>query len=160
MHQQDGHPAYDNSGLHVLLVGNKLYPIPYAITGGIIQSLGSDIFHKKIQVEIIGAPPGGGHLRLELPRNIFDSTQDGHDKNFVVTTTLINSDRLTVIKPIGYSESNTTTKSRVLEIDFPQYQSITDIQGTTIIPEFPFAVPRLLIGIVSVIAFYRMKFQK
>lgn len=158
MHQEGGHPAYNNSGLHVLLVGSKLYPVPYGITGGIIQNLGADIFHKKIQVETIGAPPGGGHLRLELPRNIFDSIQDGQDKKFVVTNTLINNGLLTGTKSIGYTESNTTAKSRVLEINFPQYQSITDIQGTTVIPEFPFAVPILLIGIFSVIGFYRMKF--
>lgn len=160
MHQEDGHPAYNNSGLHVLLVGNKLYPIPYDITGGIIQNLGADIFHKKIQVETIGVTPGGGHLRLELPRNIFDSVQGGHDKKFVVTNTLINNGLLTGTKLIGYTESNTTTKSRELEINFPQYQSITDIQGTTVIPEFPFAVPVMLIGIVSVITFYRMYFGK
>lgn len=158
-HQERGHPAYNNSGLHVLLVGNKLYPVSYDITGGIIQNLGADVFHKKIQVETIGAPPGGGHLRLELPRNIFDSIQDGKDKKFVVTNTLINNGLLTGTKSIGYTESNTTTKSRVLEINFPQYQSVTDIQGTTIIPEFPFAVPILLIGIVSAVAFYRMRFR-
>ncbi|MDE1838485.1 MAG: hypothetical protein KGH87_01060 [Thaumarchaeota archaeon] len=160
MHQEGGHPAYNNSGLHVLLVGDKLYPIPYNITGGIIQNLGADIFHKKIQVETIGAPPGGGHLRLELPRNIFDSIQDGQDKKFVVTNTLINNGLLTGTKSIGYTESNATAKSRVLEINFPQYQSITDIQGTTIIPEFSFVTPILLVGMVSVIVFYRMRFRK
>ncbi len=160
MHQEGGHPTYNNSGLHVLLVGDKLYPVPYAITGGIIQNLGADIFHKKIQVETIGAPPGGGHLRLELPRNIFDSIQDGQDKKFVVTNTLIINGLLTGTKSISYTESNTTSKSRVLEINFPQYQSITDIQGTTVVPEFPFAVPVMLVGIVSVIAFHRMRFRK
>lgn len=158
MHREDGHPAYDNSGLHVLLVGDKLYPVPYDITGGIIRNLGADIFHKKIRVETIGEPPGGGHLRLELPRSIFDSIQDGQDKKFAVTNTLIINGLPSDTKPIDYTESNTTEKSRVLEINFPQYQSFTDIQGTTIIPEFPFAVPILLIGIISVIVFYRMKF--
>lgn len=157
MHQEGGHPAYNNSGLHVLLVGDKLYPVSYDITGGIIQNLGADVFHKKIQVETIGAPPGGGHLRLELPRNIFDSIQDGKDKKFVVTNTLINNGLLTGTKSIGYTESNTTAKSRVLEINFPQYQSITDIQGTTVIPEFPFAVPVMLTGIASLIVFTRIR---
>ena len=158
MHHEDGHPAYNNSGLHVLLVGDKLYPVSYSITGGIIQNLGADIFHKKISIETIGALPGGGHLYLELPRNIFDSTQDGQDKRFVVTNSLLINGLPSMTRSIGYTESNTTEKSRVLEINFPQYQSITDIQGTTIIPEFPFAVPILLVGIVSVIGFYRMKF--
>lgn len=160
MHQDDGHPAYNNSGLHVLLVGDKLYPVPYDITGGIIQNLGADVFHKKIRVEIIGAPPGGGHLRLELPRNIFDSSQDGQDKKFVVTNTLIINGLPHDTRSIGYTESSTTEKSRVLEINFPQYRSFIDIQGTTVIPEFPFAVPVLLVSIISTIVFYRMKFNK
>jgi len=160
-YQQKGeHYAYNNSGFRALLIGDKLYPIPYNITGGIIQSLGADVLHKKIQIEITGAPPGGGHLHLEFPRNIFDSTHDGQDKKFVVTNTFVINGFSYSTNPIDYTESNTTTKSRVLEIDFPQYQSITNIQGTTIIPEFPFAVPVLLIGITSVIAFYRVKFEK
>ena len=159
LHQEGGHPAYNNSGLHVLLAGAKLYPVPYSITGGIIQSIVLDAFHKELQVEIIGEPPGGGHLHLELPRNIFDSVQDGQDKRFVITNTLINNGPSSAnTKSIGYTESNTTAKSRVLELNFPQYQSITYIKGTTAIPEFSFAVPILLIGIVSVIGFYRMKF--
>ena len=158
MHQEGGHPAYNNSGLHVLLAGGKLYPVPYSITGGIIQNLGVDVFHKEIQVEITGEPPGGGHLYLELPRNIIDSIQDGHDKRFVVTNKLINNDPPSAnTKLIGYTESNTTAKSRVLELDFPQYQSITYIEGTTIIPEFPFAIPVLLVGIISILVFYRVK---
>lgn len=159
MHQEGGHPAYNNSGLHVLLAGGKLYPVPYSITGGIIQSIGVDVFHKELQIETIGEPPGGGHLHLELPRNIFDSVQDGKDKRFVLTNTLINNSPPSAnTKSIGYTESNTTEKFRVLELNFPQYQSITYIEGTKAIPEFPFAVPIFLVGIVSVIGFYRMKF--
>src|SRR6185437_5682954 len=158
MHQEDGHNAYSNSGLHVLLAGGKLYPVPYSITGGIIQSIGVDVFHKELQVEIMGEPPGGGHLHLELPRNIFDSVQDGHDKRFVVTNTLINNGPPSAnTKSIGYTESN-TTKSRILELNIPQYQSITYIKGTAVIPEFSFAVPILLVSIIAVIGFYRIKF--
>lgn len=41
----------------------------------------------------------------------------------------------------------------------------TDMQGgntsrTSMVPEFPFAFPVLMIGIVSVIGFYRMRFEK
>ncbi len=154
-----GHPVYHNSGLQALVAGNRLYPIPYNITGGIIQSLEEDTFHKRIRAEIMGAQDGG-HLHIELPRSVFDAVQDNQDKKFVVTDTLISNGLPTITKSIDYTESNTTEKSRTLEINFPQYQSFIDIRGTTVIPEFPFAVPVLLISIVSVIAFYRMWFRK
>jgi hypothetical protein len=47
MHQQDGYSAYNNSGLHVLLVGNKLYPVPYDITGALFKILEQISFIKK-----------------------------------------------------------------------------------------------------------------
>jgi len=153
------HHAYNNSGLQALLIGDKLYPVSYKITGGIIQNLGADIFHKRIRFDTFGAQ-GGGHLHLELPRNIFDSIQDDKDKKFVVTNTLIVNGLSSNTKLINYTESNTTEKSRTLEINFPQYQSFTEIQGTTIIPEFPFVIPILLFGIISTNVFYRMKFRK
>ncbi|MBI3622870.1 hypothetical protein HY212_02195 [Candidatus Pacearchaeota archaeon] len=157
--REGDHPAYSNSGLQALVVGDKLYPVSYNITGGSIRNLGADIFHKRIRVETFGAQ-GGGHLHLELPRNIFDSIQDGQDKKFVVTNTLIVNGLPSSTKSVDYTESNTTEKSRMLEIHFPQYQSFTEIQGTTIIPEFPFVIPILLFGIISTIVFYRMKFRK
>jgi hypothetical protein len=39
-------------------------------------------------------------------------------------------------------------------------QNSDQIPTYTKSPEFPFAVPVMLIGIVSVIAFYRIKFRK
>jgi len=157
--KEGGHHAYNNSGLQALVVGDKLYPVPYSITGGVIQNLGADTFHKRIRVDTFGAQ-GGGHLHLELPRNILDSIQDDKDKKFVVTNTLLVNGLPSSTKSIDYTESNTTEKSRVLEINFPQYQSFTEIQGTTIIPEFPFVIPIFLFGIISTIVFYRMKFRK
>lgn len=157
--KEGNHAVYNNAGLQAVMVNQKLYPIAYNITNGIIQNLVVDTFHKKIRVETIGGI-GGGHLHLELPRNILDSVQENQDKKFSLTNTMIVEGLPSSTKSINYIESNTTEKLRVLEIDFPQHQSFTDIQGTIASPEFPFAVPILLIGIVSVIGFYRIKSGK
>ncbi|MGI0074131.1 MAG: hypothetical protein ACREA3_10015 [Nitrosotalea sp.] len=44
---------------------------------------------------------------------------------------------------------------------FPYYTGNTtlEISGTTVIPEFPFSIPVLLISITSLIVFYRLKFR-
>ena len=157
--KEGSHAVYNNAGLQAVMVGEKLYPIPYSITGGIIQNLLVDTFHKRIEAEIIGAQ-GGGHLHLELPRYILDSVQENQDKKFSLTDTMIIDGLPSGTKAIDYSESNTTEKSRVLEINFLQHRSFIDIQGTTVIPEFPFAIPVLLISILSIIVIYRIRFRK
>jgi len=157
--KEGSHAVYNNAGLQAVMVGEKLYPIPYNITDGIIQNLLVDTFHKQIRVEIIGAQ-GGGHLHIKLPRYILDSVQENHDKKFSLTDTMIVDGLPSGTKSIDYIESNTTEKSRALEINFPQHRSFIDIQGTTVIPEFPFAIPVLLISILSIIVFYRIRFRK
>lgn len=157
---KDGSDAeYNNAGLQALTIDSKLYPIPYNITGGIIQNFYANDYFKRITADTIGAN-GGGHLRLELPRNILDSIQNGKDMKFLVTDTLIVNGLQGDTKPAHYTESQTNTDTRTLEIDFPQGRSFIEIKGTQIVPEFPVAIPILLIGIISAIAFYRVRFRK
>ena len=157
--KEGANAVYNNRGLQALVVNEKFYPVPYNITGGIIQNFYADPFHKQITVETIGAY-GGGHLHLELPRNILDSIQSGNDSRFLVTDIPINNGLRGDTKPISYTESQTNAQTRTLEIAFPQDRSFVEIKGTQIVPEFPFAVPILLISISSMIVFYRMKFRK
>jgi hypothetical protein len=151
--------VYDNAGLQALVVSDKFYPVPYNITGGIIQNFYADPFYKRITVDTIGAN-GGGHLHLELPRKMLDSIQNGKDARFLVTDTLIVNGLQGDTKPAHYTESPTNTDTRTLEIDFPQGRSFIEIKGTQIVPEFPVAIPILLVGTVLAIAFYRIKFRK
>jgi len=150
---------YNNAGLQALTIDNTFYPVPYNITGGIIQNFYANHYFKRITVETIGAN-GGGHLHLELPRNILDSIQNGKDTRFLVTDTLIVNGLQGDTKPAHYTESQTNADTRTLEIDFPQGRSFVEIKGTQIVPEFPFAVPVMLIGLVASIAFYSVKLRK
>jgi len=151
--------VYHNAGLQVLTIDETSHLVPYNITGGIIQNFYANSFFKQITVETIGAK-GGGHLHLELPRKTLDSIQDGKDSRFLVTDIPIINGLRGDTKPISYTESQTSAETRTLEIDFPQNRSLVEIKGTQIVPEFPFAIPILLIGITSLIVFYRMRFRK
>jgi len=133
--------------------------VPYNIVGGIIRNFYADPFYKRITVDIIGAH-GGGHLHLELPRNILDSIQSGNDSRFLVTDIPIINGLRGDTKPISYTESQTSAQTRTLEIAFPQDRSFVEIKGTQVVPEFPFAIPVFLVSIASLIAFYRMRFGK
>ncbi|MGI0088000.1 MAG: hypothetical protein ACREBI_08600, partial [Nitrosotalea sp.] len=59
-----------------------------------------------------------------------------------------------------YHESQTSNNTRTLEIDFENGTNVMYIYGTYLVPEFPFAVPVLLIGIASMIVFYKIKIGK
>ncbi len=154
----DTDAVYNNAGLQALTVDNTLYPVPYNITGGIIQNFYANSYFKRITMDIIGAN-GGGHLHLELPRNILDSIQNGKDARFLVTDTLIINGLQADTKSVYYTESQ-TNNTRTLDIDFPQGRSFVEIKGTQIVPEFPFAIPILLISIITSIAFYRIRGRK
>jgi hypothetical protein len=151
--------VYNNAGLQVLTIDETSHLVPYNITGGLIQGFDANSYFKRITVDAIGVK-GGGHLHLELPRNILDSIQDGKDSRFLITDIPIINGIQGETKPISYTESQTSAETRTLEIDFPQNRSFVEIKGTHIVPEFPFAIPVLLISIMSLIVFYRIKIRK
>jgi hypothetical protein len=145
---------YSRFGLQALSVENKLYPVWYNVTWGVIQNLYGDSSHKKLTVEIIGKETGG-HLQIELPRNIIDSIKDGKDTGFFVTDSINDVNNK---KPANYVESQNGTETRTLEINFPQGRNFVEITGTQMVPEFPFAYVVLIIGIASLIVIYRIKY--
>lgn len=143
-------------GLKPLSIGSKLYPVPYNITGGIIQNFYADSFTKKLTIEVIGGV-NGGHLQLQLSRKIMDSIQGGKDTRFVVNGEPVDYANK---KQLDYVETQTNTETRTLKINFPQDRSIIEIIGTMIVPEFPLPAITLAISLGSLLAFYRIKLRK
>lgn len=140
-------------GLKPLNIDNKLYSVPYNITGGIIQKFYADSFTKKLTIEVIGGV-NGGHLQLQLSRKIMDSIQVGVDTRFVVSDEPVGAANK---MPLDYVETATNAEARTLKISFPHDSSIIEITGTAVIPEFPLPQIMLLISIGFILAFYRIK---
>jgi hypothetical protein len=140
-------------GLKPLNIDGKLYPVPYNITGGIIQKFYADSFTKKLTIEVIGGV-NGGHLQLQLSRNIMDSIQVGTDTRFMVSGEPVGA---TSKKPLDYVETQTNVQTRTLKINFPQDRSVIEITGTSIVPEFPLPVVTLVISLGFLLGFYKIK---
>jgi len=140
-------------GLKPLNIDNKLYSVPYNITGGIIQKFYADSFMRKLTIEVIGGV-NGGHLQLQLSRNILDSIQVGVDTRFVVNGEPVGAANKI---PLDYVETKTTAEARTLKINFPHDRSVIEITGTTIVPEFSLPQIMLLISLGLILVFYRIK---
>lgn len=139
-----------------LNIDSKLYPVPYNVTGGVIQEFYADSFTKKLTIEVIGGV-NGGHLQLQLSRKIMDSIQGGKDTRFVINGELIGAANK---KQLDYVETQTNSETRTLEINFPQNKSIIEITGTMIVPEFPLPAVLLVISFGSLLIFYRIQLKK
>lgn len=145
------------SGLKPLNIDGKLYPVPYNITGGIINKFYADSFTKKLTIEVVGGI-NGGHLQLQLSRKMMDSIQVGKDTRFMITDKSVGTVNK---KQLDYVETQTNMETRTLEINFPQDRSIMEITGTTmIVPEFPLPVMMLAISLGSLLVFYRIQLRK
>src|SRR6185312_5128133 len=143
-------------GLKPLDIDGNLYPVPYNITGGIIQEFYADSFTKKLTIEVIGGI-NGGHLQLQLSRKIMDSIQYGNDTRFVITSGTIADENK---KQLDYVETQTDPEPRTLQITFPPNQTNMEITGTMIVPEFPLPVILLTISLGSILAFCGIKLRK
>ncbi|NHI02589.1 hypothetical protein DYY67_0628 [Candidatus Nitrosotalea sp. TS] len=148
--------GYDRQGVAPVRINDTAYyPVPYNITNGAFDITADPADNAlKLRIE---TTLGDGHLHLVLPRKLIDSINgDGNDQNFTIQYWKM-MDKTT---PVVYHESQTSNNTRTLEIDFENGTSIMYIYGTYLVPEFPFAVPVLLIGITSLIVFYRVKFRQ
>jgi len=143
-------------GLKPLDIDGNLYPVPYNITGGIIQEFYADSFTKKLTIEVIGGF-NGGHLQLQLSRKIMDSIQYGNDTRFVITSGSIADENK---KQLDYVETQTDPETRTLQINFPPNQTNMEITGTMIVPEFPLSEILLTVSFSSTLVFYGIKLRK
>ncbi|MDE1763878.1 MAG: hypothetical protein KGH88_06505 [Thaumarchaeota archaeon] len=129
------------------------YSILYALTGGKVISATADVNTNSIV--IVANNTGNGTITLSIPATIMDhkviNQSSIQDSTFAVAENGI---------PVKFEESNTNMLSMlVIPLERPGTQSLT-ITGTAMVPEFPFAIPILLAGIISSIVFYRIKFRK
>lgn len=122
------------------------YDIPYVITGGTINDMQVDFPSFALTLSINATKNGA--VTLDIPREFMDAKKmDGSDEDFIV---LINGSE--IIPP---EVSNSI--SRNVTVNFLKDDSQVELIGTQIVPEFPLAMPILLLGIVSSLVFYRLK---
>ncbi|NHH97201.1 hypothetical protein DYY66_2480 [Candidatus Nitrosotalea sp. FS] len=137
----------------VLNVTGTNYSMPYTIENGKVINVTADVGSKSIAILV--NTTNDGSITVTIPRTLSDSIAGNPGVSnlspFVVTRNGTS---------VSFGEGETDT-SRTMTIPWSGsgIQSLK-ISGTSTVPEFPFSVPVLLIGIVSAIGFYRMKFRK
>ncbi|MGI0072582.1 MAG: PEFG-CTERM sorting domain-containing protein [Nitrosotalea sp.] len=128
-------------------VNNQGYDIPYVINGGAVNDMQVDFPSLALTLSINATKNGA--VSLDIPRDFMDAKKmDGSDERFIV---LING---TEVDP---SEAQVSSLSRNVTVNFLKEDSQIELIGTQIVPEFPLAMPILLIGFVTLLVFYRVK---
>ncbi len=101
-------------------------------------------------------PQPWSYADIQIPRNLLDSKMGQSDAPFTVMV----DGNITQIQEI---ESTNTTRTIHIPLRGGLYYQDSDgeivITGTSTTPEFPLAIPILLIGITSLIVFYKIKIR-
>ena len=129
------------------------YFMSYTIENGKVINVAADVGSKSISILV--NTTNDGSITVTIPRTLSDSIAGNRGVSnlspFVVTRNGTS---------VSFQESeNDTSRTMTIPWSGSGIQSLK-ISGTSTVPEFPFSVPVLLIGIVSAIGFYRMKFRK
>ena len=126
------------------------FDVEYTIKGGTVKDMTVDpnIFGMLIQIESTDE----GAITLDLPREFIGAEkQNGKDDAFII---LIDGIEVT------YEELVVNSDSRVITIIFEEGDSLIEIIGTYVIPEFgTITMIILIIGIMTIILVSRNKFQ-
>lgn len=138
-------------GPYKLVIDDKTYPINYTVTDGKLDTISADNKTNSLTAHLVDTP-SGTVLNLELPRQVINATSNNADTNFTILLRGGSAD----YKNTLYSTINTNTNSRTVQVYLSYNQGELNpsgtwdvkIIGTKIVPEFPFAVPILLIGIL------------
>jgi predicted secreted protein with PEFG-CTERM motif len=119
------------------------FSVRYEITGGRVIGITADVEAKSLVIEI--ETTSDGMLTMHLPRALIDAKiTPTEDDNFFVLVDFEESD---------FSEIETTSTERTLEIPFADGTTEIEIIGTFIVPEFgPIAALVLAVAIISIIA--------
>jgi len=129
------------------------YSMPYTIENGNVINVIADVGSKSITILV--NTTNDGSITVTIPRTLSDSIAGNPGVSnllpFVVT-------RNGTSVSFGESE-NDTSRTMTIPWSGSGTQSLK-ISGTSTVPEFPIAVPVLMIGIISVIGFYRIRFGK
>jgi len=126
------------------------FDVKYTIRGGTIKDMlvDSDIFGIKVQIESTDE----GTISLDLPREFIGAEkQNGKDDTFIILIDGIE---------VAYEELVVLSDSRLITINFEEGDSVIEIIGTYVIPEFgTIAMMILIVGIMTIILASRNKFQ-
>jgi len=131
------------------------FDIPYTIRGGTLLdiSIDQDIFGLVIKIDASDE----GKLVLDLPRKYIDAEkQNGKDEVFIILIEKIDNK----IVETQYDEETSHSEIRTLTINFEEGDSLIQIIGTYVVPEFGAIVMIILtIGIMASILLTKNKFQ-
>ncbi|MDE1765855.1 MAG: hypothetical protein KGI27_06220 [Thaumarchaeota archaeon] len=93
-----------------------------------------------------------GNFTITLPRELIDAKINGTDTTF--TYHEVGGDITALV-----TDKKSTPIDRTITIYFGAGNRVIDLVGSHVVPEFPLAIPVLLIGIISLIVFYKMKIR-
>ena len=138
----------------VNIPNSGVFDLSYSITGGEVKEITLDKDSYSILIDT--AMEAYGSLKLQLPRESFDSKKDnGVDDVFII---LIKDKDGTVFEA-QYQEIETTSGFRMIEIILEPGDQTIEIVGTYVIPEFGSIVSMILLAsLASVIIISKNKF--
>ena len=138
----------------VNIPNSGVFDLSYSITGGEVKEITLDKDSYSILIDT--AMEAYGSLKLQLPRESFDSKKDnGVDDVFII---LIKDKDGTVFEA-QYQEIETTSGFRMIEIILEPGDQTIEIVGTYVIPEFGSIVSMILLAsLASVILISKNRF--
>ena len=137
------------SNMEVDIPNSGTFDIPYTMKGGTLELITLDKNNLGLDMKINAK--SDGYIKLQLPREYIDSIKnDGTDENFIVIVS--NSENQYPFQT-EFRKIDSTDTFRTIEIPLKQGDSLVEIIGTFVIPEFgAIAQFVLIIAIICIIA--------
>ena len=138
----------------VNIPNSGVFDLSYSITGGKVNEITLDKDSYSILIDT--AMEAYGSLKLQLPRESFDSKKDnGVDDVFIILI----KDKDGSVFEAQYQEIETTSNFRMIEIILEPGDQTIEIVGTYVIPEFGTVVLMILLAsLASVIIISKNRF--
>ena len=138
----------------VNIPNSGVFDLSYSITGGEVKEITLDKDSYSILIDT--AMEAYGSLKLQLPRESFDSKKDnGVDDVFIILI----KDKDGNVFEAQYQEIETTSDFRMIEIILEPGDQTIEIVGTYVIPEFGTVVLMILLAsLASVIIISKNRF--
>ena len=138
----------------VNIPNSGVFDLSYSITGGKVNEITLDKDSYSILIDT--AMEAYGSLKLQLPRESFDSKKDnGVDDVFIILI----KDKDGSVFEAQYQEMETTSDFRMIEIILEPGDQTIEIVGTYVIPEFGTIVSMILLAsLASVIIISKNRF--
>ena len=138
----------------VNIPNSGVFDLSYSITGGKVNEITLDKDSYSILIDT--AMEAYGSLKLQLPRESFDSKKDnGVDDVFIILI----KDKDGSVFEAQYQEIETTSGFRMIEIILEPGDQTIEIVGTYVIPEFGSIVSMILLAsLASVIIISKNRF--